>query len=278
MLPELSTANFTAGENEVVGTCGSVTWNVIVGAIEAILVSPEGDTAEVSLDAGDEFFFDDETFTMESTAGTAEITVVADDGTTTEIPLTAGNTITVDPETSIITADPDNPTDVIIIIDGEETTVTPGGSAAPSPEQAIQNVIDELNSIVSENPGALADKAEDASASVQTVLDELNKTPSDNQAAAGNMEGAIGSLEDAIKDNGLDQTTGESLIDHLLTVSRQLATDAINIAIDTGGDAGKIYTALEKLDEGDNFRDEGKFKDAAAKYKDALSEAESALP
>ena len=106
-------------------------------------------------------------------------------------------------------------------------------------------------------------------------MDELNKTPPDNQAAAGSMEGAIGSLEDAIKDNGFD---GAELIDQLLTVSRQLATNAINIATDTGGDAGKIDTALEKLDEGDNLRDEDKFKDTASKYKDALSEAESALP
>jgi len=261
----------------------SVDVQVQSGIVDGIFTDINGDTVDVSLNEGDSFFFDDETFTMQSTAGTAQVTVTAEDGTAAEVSLTEGNAITVDPETSIITADPDNPTDVTITIDGEETTVTPGGSAVSSPEQAIQSVIDELTSIVSENPGtSLADKVEDASASVQTVLDELNKTPPDNQAAAGIIEGAIGSLEDAIKDNILDQTQGEQFIDQLLTVSRQLATNAISIAINTpGSDAGKISSANAALANGDSLRTTssfGDFKNAAAEYKTAISEAEGAIP
>jgi len=265
-------------------TCGSVELDVIQGAIQATLVSQEGSSADASLDEGDSLTFDDGTFTIESTAGTAEVTVTAEDGTAAEIRLTEGNAVTVDPVTSIITADPDNPTDVTVLVDGEETTIPPGNSGVVDPTQAIQNLIDELNSIVSENPETpLADKVEDASASVQTVLDELNKTPPDNQAAAGNMEGAIGSLEDAIKDNILDQTQAEQFIDQLLTVSRQLATNAISIATNTpGSDAGKISSANAALANGDSLRTSptsfGDFKSAAAEYKVAIAEAEGAIP
>ena len=152
------------------------------------------------------------------------------------------------------------------------------------PEQAIQNLIDEFISIVSENPGTqLADKVDDASASAQTALDEINKTPPDNQAASGNIEGAVGSLEDAIMDGGLEQTQGEQLINQLLDVSQQLAVDAINTANNTpGSDAGKISSANTALANGDSLRTAptsfGDFKDAAAEYKVAISEAESALP
>jgi len=275
---------FFPAASEVRGICSSVILDVISGIIQTTLIADDGSTAEATLDSGDSFSFDNESFTMESTAGTAEVVVIADDGTTAEITLTEGNAITVDPETSIITADPDNPTDVTITIDGEETTVTPGGSAVSSPEQAIQNLIDELNSIVSENPGTpLAAKVGDASSSVQTALAELNKTPPDNQAAAGNIEGGIGSLEVAIKDNGLDQTQGELLIDQILTVSRQLATNAISIATNTpGSDAGKISSANAALAKGDSLRTPptsfGDFKSAAAEYKVAIAEAEGAIP
>jgi len=223
---------------------------------------------------------------MESIAGTAEVTVTADDGTTAEISLSEGNAITVDSVTSIITADQDNPTDVTITIDGQQTTVTPGSSAVPSPEQALQNVIDELNSIVSENPTTpLADKVEDALATTQNTLFELNKTTPDNVVVAGlgSIEGAVGSLEDAIRDNGLERNQGEQLIDKLLDVSRQLATNAISVATNTpGSDAVKISSANTALANGDSLRTDltsfGDFKNAAAEYKVAIVEAEGALP
>jgi len=151
-------------------------------------------------------------------------------------------------------------------------------------EDPLQNVIDELQNIIDDNSGTpLADKIEDAKVSDQTAINELNKTPPDNQAAAGNIEGAVGSLEDAIKDNSLDPSQGEQLIDQLLDVSRQLAVDAIDTANNTpGSDAGKISSANAALANGDSLRAPitsfGDFKSAAAAYKVAIAEAEGALP
>jgi len=79
--------NLDSGETVDI-TCGSINVKVINGDVDLVVVSTEGDSAQVSLDTADEFFFDDETFTLESTAGTAEITVVAEDETITEITLT----------------------------------------------------------------------------------------------------------------------------------------------------------------------------------------------
>jgi len=155
-----------------------------------------------------------------------------------------------------------------------------------TPTQGLQSVIDELNSIVSENPGtSLADKVEDVLATTQNALFELNKTPPNSGAAAGlgSIEGAIGSLEDAIKDEGLDPVQGEQLINQLLDISRQIAVNAIDTAVNTpGSDAGKISSANAALANGDSLRTPptsfGDFKDAAAEYKVAIAEAEGALP
>ena len=150
--------------------------------------------------------------------------------------------------------------------------------------EALQNVIDELQNIIDNNPGTpLADKLEDAKGSVQTAINQLNKTPPDNQATAGNIEGAAGSLEDAIKDEGLDQTQGEELINQLLDISRQVALNAIDTANNTlGSDLGKIASANAALTNGDTLRTPptsfGDFKTAAAEYKVAIAEAEGALP
>lgn len=150
--------------------------------------------------------------------------------------------------------------------------------------QATQQVVDEFQNIIDNNPGTpLADKVQGAQASAQTAINELNKTPPDNQAAAGNIEGAIGSLEDAIKDDGLDPVQGEQLINQLLDVSRQIAVNAINTANNTpGSDAGKISSANAAVVNGDLLRTPptlfGDFKNAAAEYKAAIAEAEGALP
>ena len=148
----------------------------------------------------------------------------------------------------------------------------------------IDDVVDELQNIIDNNPGTpLADKVQDALASAQTAINELNKTPPDNQAAAGNIEGAVGSLEDAIKDEGLNQTQGEDLINQLLDVSRQIAVNAIDAANNTlGSDSGKIASANAALTNGDTLRTPptsfGDFKTSAAEYKVAIAEAEGALP
>jgi len=143
-----------------------------------------------------------------------------------------------------------------------------------TPEEQTQNVIDELGDI---NPP----KADDAIAKLDTAKDELAKDPPDHQAAAGNIEGAIGEIEAAIELVPVgEQPALIALMDDLAGIARQLATDAIELAEENSDhDADKIITANAKLAEGDVLRDpDMKFKDAASKYKDALSEAQSALP
>ena len=86
-----------------------------------------------------------------------------------------------------------------------------------------------------------------------------------------------GGLEAAVIE-GLDPADGEELMDALAGIARQLAVDAINQAIASGGDEVKIATAEQALDDGDELRTAGAYKDAVNEYKDALAEAEGALP
>ncbi len=149
----------------------------------------------------------------------------------------------------------------------------------------VSDPIELLVALIDANPGTpLADKLEDALASVETALDELNKEPPDNQAAVGNMEGAVGSICDAVLDEGLDPDQGTELMDKLAGVARQLAVEAIDEAIAAGGDQDAIDEAEATLVVGDALRELGNsgvceaFKDAVNAYKDALAKAEGALP
>jgi len=150
-----------------------------------------------------------------------------------------------------------------------------------TPKEATENSIAELDDIIIDLVPDVEDKAQDALEKLEQVEIELNNDPPDNQAAAGNIEGAIGDLEAAV-DKEEDSDVQDELIelmDTLAGIVKQLALDAIDEAVATdGSDGDKIDTAGDKLKEGDDFRDDGKFKDAASKYKDALSEAEGALP
>ena len=148
-----------------------------------------------------------------------------------------------------------------------------------TPEEAIQDVTDVLQDIVDANPGTpTADKLDDVIAKLQTALDELNKEPPDNQASVGNIEGAVGDLEATVNDGLLDFAQGSDLMDQLAGVARQLASDALDFAIDQGGDPSEINDAQQALDEGDALKASASFKDAVSKYKDALAKAESAAP
>ena len=142
----------------------------------------------------------------------------------------------------------------------------------------LPDIIAQLQEIVDNNPGTpLADKIEDALAKAQTALDELNKEPPDNQAAVGNIEGAVGDLEAAVSE-GLDSEQGTELMDLLVGIPRTLAADALDGAIAHGQcDSDVIDDAQQGLDEGDELRAEGAFKDAVNKYKDALAKAEGVL-
>ncbi len=144
--------------------------------------------------------------------------------------------------------------------------------------EALEDVMATLQGIIENNLGTpLADKIEDTIAKTDTALEEINKTPPDNQAAAGNIEGAVGDLEAAVKDGLLEATKGTQLMVDLAAIVRELAECAISQAIDAGGDPSKISEAQERLAEGDTLSASEAFKDAVNKYKDALSIAEGEL-
>ncbi len=105
----------------------------------------------------------------------------------------------------------------------EKPADQPPTPETPRADEALRAVIVKLQGIVDDNPGSpVADKVEDAAAKANTALGELEKTPSDNQAAAGNIEGAIGDLEAAVTDGLLDPGHGNRLIDQLANIIRQL--------------------------------------------------------
>ena len=128
----------------------------------------------------------------------------------------------------------------------------------------------ELQAIIAANPGKLADKVEDALEKFQSASARLDRARPDRLAAIGNLEGAIGDLEAAVKE-GLDAAQGQELMKELSTVARQLAAAEINMTTANNGNARKIAEANRSLAEGDGLRAAGKFKDAVNKYKDALS-------
>lgn len=192
--------------------CGSIFIDVIQGEIQAELTGIDGSTAISTLDSGDSFFFDDETFTMETLAGDVEIALVAEDGIITEISLSEGNSITVDPVTSIITAGPDNTSDVTITVDGQEKVITPGESVILSPEQAIQNLIDK---IISMN---LQKGTENSlTSNLDSAIDKLIDNNTNNDSAAC---GKLDSFE-----NKVDAQDGKKLTTEQAETLRGLVTD-----------------------------------------------------
>ena len=132
----------------------------------------------------------------------------------------------------------------------------------------VQVVAANIRGIVAEKP-QLADKLEDVIANLETAFAERFKTPPDNQAALGKIEGAVGDLGAAVNDGWGE---GAQLMNELAGIARQMAVDAI----DQVGDPTAITDAEQLLAERDGLRKSGAFKDAVAKYKDALAKAEIA--
>ena len=169
--------------------------------------------------------------------------------------------------------------------DGDEVLVLGTDPCNPDLPIALGVCIDALQAIIDANTGTpLADKLEEALASLETALEELNKEPPDNQAAVGNMEGAVGSICDAVLDEGLDPVQGVALMDKKAGIARRLAADAIDEAIAVGGDAGEIQEAMEFMVSADSLRELATaemcelFKIAISAYKEAVAKAEGALP
>jgi serine protease AprX len=147
---------------------------------------------------------------------------------------------------------------------------------AASPKATISSAIAELNAIIAESSGSRSDKLEDAREKLQKALDELNKTPPQRQAALGAIEGAMGDLEAAAAEGHLDAGERTRLLDRVTGAARQVAVDSIKEATNRGGNASKVSEANSYLNEGDALRAATSFKQAVAKYKDAVSKAEGA--
>ena len=121
--------------------------------------------------------------------------------------------------------------------------------------------------------------------SCQIAVEELAKTPPDNQAAVGSIEGTVGDLEAALNDNlcadAVDPAQcGQSLtdlIDVLVGIAEQIATDALDQAVGCDPGHPDLNDAQQALADGDILRASGAFKDAVSTYKDALAKAEGVL-
>jgi hypothetical protein len=145
----------------------------------------------------------------------------------------------------------------------------------PPPPPTLEDVRDELAGLVEDNPGTpLADKAEDAAKQLEEALSELARPAPDVAGVLGRLEGAAGDLEALVSDELVTEEDGEALLDVVVAAARELASDAIAGA--EGGDAGKLADANAALLQGDALRDEGRYKDAVAKYKDAYAVAAGA--
>lgn len=154
--------------------------------------------------------------------------------------------------------------------------VTPLWSDEIDIKSSIVEIAGQLQMLIDQDPGSdLADKLEDVVEKLNTACEELEKIPADVEATAGALEGAVGDLEAAIDDDLFaNSTDGVDIVESMVDVARQLAVETI--AANQSGDPDKIGDAEEYLAEGDDLRDEGKYKDAAAAYKSAVSSARGA--
>ncbi len=139
-----------------------------------------------------------------------------------------------------------------------------------------QFLTDTLQGIIDSSPDtSMADKVEDALDKLRDAFAELSKNPPNGQGALGNLEGVVGELEAAVNE-GLYPLVGAALMGNATGMARVLAEQATAEAMARGGDAEKIDDARWALADGDALRASESFKDAVAKYKDALANAEGA--
>jgi serine protease AprX len=142
-----------------------------------------------------------------------------------------------------------------------------------SPADVLDAAFDEIDAMIAEDPSS-ADKLEDIRAKLETAVAELRKSPPARQAALGAIEGAVGEIDSAVSSGDLTASQGASLNERVTGAARQLAVEAIDDAVERGGNAGKVTEARRALAEGDALRASGANKAAVNKYKDAAGKAE----
>jgi hypothetical protein len=148
----------------------------------------------------------------------------------------------------------------------------------PAPCRELTAIVADLRALENAHPGSdLADKIQDVRQGTEVAyFERCVKSPPDRQAAAGNLEGAVGDMMDAVEDGLISSAEGNAFMLRLLAVSRAMAGEAIDAARARGGRPGHIRRAEEHVAAGDAFRDAGHFEDAAEEYTDAISRAEGA--
>ena len=156
-------------------------------------------------------------------------------------------------------------------------------SAASDADDPTVNVYDsadinnELSEILNANQGtALGDNIEDVINNMSQFSSKMEA--GDKQGAVGAIEGAVGGLQAAVDAGLLDAVEGKRLMNNLVEIARQLAVDAINYAMNSGGDSGAINNAQQHLADADALRASEGFTDAASQYRNALATGESAVP
>ena len=161
---------------------------------------------------------------------------------------------------------------------------TAGGNARPvkwqlvfAPEERIGDAIAALQTIAdtTSDQGA-RDKVEAVIEKAEKAVEKFSEDPPDNPGGLGELEGAVGELEAAIDGGHIGAELGTNLLEVLTQAGQDLAVASIEAAQARGGDPDKIAAAQDALAEGDAYRDSDQHKDAVAKYKTAVSEAESA--
>lgn len=162
-----------------------------------------------------------------------------------------------------------------IVVGVAEWIVSCEAPVPPPEPPTLEDVQDELAGLVEDNPGTpLADKAEDVAKQLGEALAELAKQSPDAAAALGKLEGAAGDLEAMVRDGLLTEEDGEALLDVVVASAREPASDAIAGA--EGGDEAKLAEANAALAQGDALRDDGRSKDAVARYREAYAKAADA--
>jgi hypothetical protein len=119
-----------------------------------------------------------------------------------------------------------------------------------------------------------ADKLEDVVEKLDKALAKLALSPPDRQGAAGELEGAVGDIDAAVRSGLLSRADGDAVMTEIAEAARVLAEDAI--ADVQGGNAAKLAEAQSALAAGDARLAAGRFKEAVALYKDAISKADGA--
>jgi len=168
----------------------------------------------------------------------------------------------------------------ILVLAADDLDYAPSTATAtlglhPLPLDALARAVALLTPLAAQ-PGKVGDKAEDALAKVQSAIRKLNRSQPDRQGALGDLEGAAGDLEAAVSSRLLTAAQARPILDAITGAAWLLALDARDRAIARGGRASKIAQAQAQINTGNARWAAGRFKEAIARYRTAVSQADGA--